>query len=120
MQINRMILERGFETELIPGITSFCAAAARLNMALCERDEPLIILPASYEETENVLDKHGTKVLMKASRAMGGIKDALSEKGLLKKSVMVECCGMENERIYTDLNEIDENSSYFSVVIVKD
>lgn len=120
MQINRIILKRGYETELVPGITSFCAAAARLNMALCERDEPLIILPASYEETESMLDMHGTKVLMKASRQMGAVRDIIKEKKLAGSAVMVECCGMENERIYRNIDDIDDESSYFSIVIVKE
>ncbi|MGN0163665.1 MAG: precorrin-2 C(20)-methyltransferase, partial [Candidatus Ornithomonoglobus sp.] len=120
MQINRRILERGYETELVPGIPSFCAAAARLNMALCERDEPLIILPANYEDIEGQLDMKGTKVLMKASRQTGAVRDILMKKGLTEKAVMVECCGMENEKIYTDLDDVNEKSSYFSIIIVKD
>lgn len=120
MQINRRILERGYETELVPGIPSFCAAAARLNMALCERDEPLVILPANYENIEEQLDMKGTKVLMKASRHAGAVRDILNKKGLTEQAVMVECCGMENEKIYTDLNDIDEKSSYFSIIIIKD
>lgn len=120
MQINRIMLERGYETELIPGITSFCAAAARLNTALCERDEPLIILPASYSKTAYMLDEYGTKVLMKASRSMPEVCEMLRNKGLMGNSAMVECCGMENERICRNLDEFDENSGYFSVVIVKE
>lgn len=119
MQINRILQARGYETELVPGITSFSAAAARLNMALCERDEPLIILPASYDQTEAMLDMYGTKVLMKASRKIGAVRDVIKEKGLAQNAVMVECCGMENERIYTNLDDVDDKSSYFSIIIVK-
>ncbi|MGN0182357.1 MAG: precorrin-2 C(20)-methyltransferase [Candidatus Ornithomonoglobus sp.] len=120
MQINRRISERGYETELVAGIPSFCAAAARLNTALCERDEPLVILPAGYEDIEKQLDMKGTKVLMKAGRQVSAVRDILNQKGLAEKAVMVECCGMENEKIYTNLNDIDEKSSYFSIIIVKD
>lgn len=120
MQIDRMLRDRGYETGLVPGIPSFCAAAARLNMPLCERDEPLVILPASYEGIEAGLDMKGTKVLMKPGRAIGGVRELLKKRGLTENAVMVECCGMENERVYNDMNEIDGNSSYFSIVIVKD
>lgn len=119
MQINRIICERGYATELVPGITSFSAAAARLNMALCERDEPLIVLPASYDKTEALIDIEGTKVLMKASRKIGAVRDMIKEKGLAESAVMVECCGMENERIYTNLDDVDDKSSYFSIIIIK-
>ena len=39
---------------------------------------------------------------------------------MMDKAVMVECCGMENEKIYKDLNELDDSTSYFSIIIVKD
>jgi len=120
MQINSIILQRGYETEIIPAVTSFCAAAAKLNMPLCERDEPLIILPASYKGVREGVRLKGAKVLMKAGRSISDIRDILREENLLDNSVMVECCGMENERIYRNLNELNEKSNYFSVIIVKE
>ena len=120
MQLNEIIRKRGFETGIIPGITSFCAAAARLNMPLCERNEPLLILPASYEQSKESLHFPGTKVLMKANREILNTRDLLIEEGLIDHAVMVECCGMENEKIYYDMRELKEKSSYFSLVIVKE
>ncbi len=120
MQINAIILARGYETELIPGITSFCAAAARLNMPLCERDEPLIVLPASYQEVREGIKLRGNKVLMKAARSVMEVRDMLAEEGLLEKSSMVECCGMPNEKIYRNMADMQESSTYFSLIIVKD
>ncbi len=119
MRIDRLINERGFETELIPGIPSFCAAAARLDISLCERDEPLVILPAGCGTADELADMYGTKVYMKAGRGAAELVDTLREKGKLGDTVMVERCGMENERIIRDLNGFNENSSYFSLFIVK-
>lgn len=119
IQINSIISERGYETEIIPGITSFCGAAAKLNIPLCDRNESLVILPASYSEFKDSLDIKGTKVLMKANKDILKVREILREKGLINKSYMVECCGMENERIYRNLDEIDEKTSYFSIIIVK-
>ncbi len=122
MQVNTDIAAMGYETEVIPGITSFCAAAARLNMSLCERDEALVVLPASYSDAVSGLKLKGTKVLMKAGRAISDVKDMLDKEGMLDKASMVECCGMENEKIYKSLSELDldSTSSYFSIIIVKD
>lgn len=119
MQINKIILKKGFETELISGVTSFCAAAARLNIPLCERDEPLIVLPASYKDVRGGLKLRGNKALMKASRAILEVRDMLKEENLIDKSYMVERCGMENERVYRNLDELNDKSGYFSVIIVK-
>lgn len=120
MQINDEIQKRGYETELIPGITSFCAAAARLNMSLCERNESLTILPASYKDVREGLRQKGNKVLMKAGKEILEVKEMLKEEGLLDKAQMVERLGMENERIYRNLDELDSKSSYFSLIIVKE
>lgn len=120
MQINNIILNRGYETELISGVVSFCAAAAKLNISLCERDEPLIIVPAAYKEIDKLLDLKGSKVFMKAGKSIIEIKDMLKKENMAENSFAVECCGMENERIYRNLDELEEKASYFSVIIVKD
>ena len=36
----------GFETAMIPGVTSFCAVAARLGISLTEMNTPVHIIPA--------------------------------------------------------------------------
>lgn len=120
MRINSIIIKKGYETEIIPAVTSFCAAAAKLNMSLCERNEPLIILPMSYNKMKDYLEIKGTKVLMKANKSIFDICDVLQKKKLADKSVLIECCGMQNERVYKDINKINEKTSYFSIVIVKE
>ena len=49
---------------------------------------------------------------------MPAVKEALRRKGL--RAAMVENCGMENQKIYTDAEEIPEEASYYSLVVVKD
>ena len=120
LDVNEIILKRGYETELVPGITSFCATAARLNMSLCERSEALTIIPSTYENVREGLRAKGNKVLMKAGKDILEIRDILKEEGMIDKAVMVECCGMENEKIYRDLNELEEKTSYFSLIVVKE
>lgn len=120
MQIDRLMKERGYDTELVPGITSFCAAAARIGTALCERNEPLVIIPASYDISDRLMDLPGTKVFMKAGSSGLELRDMLRDNDIIDKAVMIERCGMENERIVTDLNEMKGSGSYFSLFIVKE
>lgn len=119
MYIHRRVLQMGYEAEIINGIPSFCAAAARLNISLCDREEALHIIPSSYGDTERLLELDGSKVLMKSGKSIGAVIGQLKEKGLIKKAKMAECCFMENERLYEDLSQV-ESSSYFSVIIVKE
>lgn len=118
MYIHQKVLRRGYAVEVVPGIPSFCAAAARLNQSLCLGREPLIIIPASHDQND-LMDLPGNKVFMKAGRSILELQQALAEKGLLEGASMVENCSMENEHVYPHFADLKEPSGYFSLVIVK-
>ena len=111
---------RGYAVELIPGVTSFSAAAARLGLSLTEMDKPLRILPAGMEGLEQELDRPGTKVLMKAGSASPRTLALLRERGLLQKTALVTDCGLPGERVFPDLTDPPEDIGYFAVFIVKE
>ncbi len=117
--VHKRVLARGYPAQIISGITSFTAVAARLNISLTERGEALFVLPASYDGIEETLDLNGTKILMKTGKKIEKIKDLLKEKGIYENAMMIEKCGMEGEVIHKNLDSANENSSYFSVVIIK-
>ena len=108
------------QKEKMPWGKLVCAVAAKLNVSLCEKAEPLIILPGSYKESSKFLDAPGNKVLMKSASQIASVRDELKERGLLSHAAMVERCGLPGEKVYRDLNEIDEKSSYFSIILVKE
>lgn len=110
---------RGYETEMVPGVPSFCAAAARLGISLTTRDSPLHILPAGGVPLEEALDLPGTRVLMKAGRRLPEVVSALEQRCLLERAVLVENCGLPGERICTDLSQ-GTDFGYFTTVIVKE
>lgn len=115
--IHKLVKEAGYETKIISGVTSFCAAAAKINEGLVEKSEELHVIPASYQIEES-LDFPGTKVLMKSGKKIANVKEKIKEKNL--KAVMVENCGMENEKVYEDVDSIPEDASYYSLIIVKE
>ena len=114
------ILERvrsdGFEVVMCPGVTSFCAVAARLGRSLTRMEEPLHILPGSMD-MDSALTLEGTKVLMKSGRAIRETVDALKRHGLLANAGMVVDCGLETEQVYTDLRQLPEEISYFATIV---
>lgn len=118
--VHKLVLAAGYESELVAGVTSFCAVAAKLNVSLCERAEPLIVLPGSYKDSMKFLDVPGNKVLMKSASEIEKVRDELEERGLLNHAAMVERCGLPGEKVYRDLKDIDKNSSYFSIILVKE
>ena len=111
----------GLTYEVCPGVSSFCgAAAARLGRALCEDGEMLHIIPASHGREREGLALPGSKVLMKAGRGVLRVRDELRESGQLEQAALVERCGMEGERVICELDELDEPSGYFSIILVKE
>ena len=107
----------GYETALVPGITSFCAAAARLNVPLCEWDEQLHVVPAVHR-LDKVLDEPGNYVLMKSASQMKAVKEMLRASG--RSVMMVENCSMDTERVYHGVDEIPDDAGYFSLIIAKE
>ena len=108
---------------MIPGITSFSAIAASLNMSLTEMNQPLHIIPAVGEKAGESLALPGTKVLMKAGRRLPDLQKELERRGLLDVTSVAVNCGMEDELLIKALKketDISENAGYFTTVIVRD
>lgn len=120
--VYKELKRQGYETEVVPGITSFCASAARAGVSLAEGSETLAIIPSAYDcsELDDIFDKFDNVVLMKISRNFARLVDKLEKHGLKENSVMVSRCGCEDERIERELGKVDpENVHYMSTIIVK-
>ena len=115
--IQRIIKARGYNAEIINGIPSFCAVAAKLGDSLADRSEQLHIIPSSYD-IEDALTLPGNKILMKAASKLSDVKKILKEQSL--EAQMIENCGMEEEKIYHSLEEMPEKAAYYTTVLVKE
>lgn len=116
LYFQRIAEEGGFETALVSGIPSFCAAAARLNQSLSLWNEPLHILPAVHR-LDRDLPEEGTCVLMKSGRGLEEVRRRLREEGWTAS--MVENCGMENERLYPTLEDMPDRAGYYTLIIAR-
>lgn len=114
LYLHQRVQADGYPTVIVPGVPSFCAAAAALGIPLCENREQLHIIPGTYTPVE-ALGLSGVKVMMKND--LPTTIPALREQGC--RTWMVENCGMENQHIYKTLEDIPENAGYFSLLIVK-
>lgn len=120
LYIHRKIAGRGYETAIVSGIPSFCAAAARLNQGLAEQAQPLHILPGTYHSAsgDGITALRGTKVLMKTGKNMASVRGSILESG--QEAVLVENCGMPGEAVYHGAASFPDNPSYYSLIIVKE
>ena len=115
--VQKIVKEMGYETQLVAGITSFCATAARLNISLCEWTEELHIVPAVHK-LQHELDQPGNYVLMKSGSKMAQVKEILRKAD--RDVYMVENCGMPDEKIYHGVEEIPDDAGYYSLIIAKE
>lgn len=114
-------LGRDYRVVVIPGVPSFCAAAAALGTPLTEPGLPLHIVPAGSVGSLDALDLPGTKVLLKSGSSLPDVVDALARRGLESSSGMVQLCGLPGERVFETLpTEGGYDSTYFTTIIVKD
>jgi len=105
----------------VPGISALSLCSAATTIPICLGDERLAVIPATFgsEKLRDTLQSFDTIVLMKVHKVINKLKTTLTELDLLDNAVLVEKAGMEEEKIYTDLNELTEPIHYFSTVIVR-
>jgi precorrin-2/cobalt-factor-2 C20-methyltransferase len=120
--LHRLVEAGGFSVRIVPGVTSFCAAAAALGEDLVKGSEALHLIPASYGDSAAAMDLGGTRVFMKMGRALGEVRALVEERGLGSRARVIENCGLENQRIWKSLEELppEEAPGYFTLIIIKD
>lgn len=114
--LQEIVLSHGYETEMVSGITSFCAAAAKAGISLCEWDEELVIIPSRHHMPDRFEDGKNY-VLMKAGSKLENIREKIKKSG--RGAVCVENCGMTDEKTYVGVDNIPDKAGYYSIVIVK-
>ncbi|SET23999.1 precorrin-2 C20-methyltransferase /cobalt-factor II C20-methyltransferase [Natronincola peptidivorans] len=120
--IVKVLKEKDYSIETIPGITSFSAAASRVNLPLAEGDEALTILPLikEKEKVERALTNNDNLVVLKVSHDPKGLASKLKAHGLEKSFVMISKCGHSDEQVTTDIKVLEEGRvPYLSTVIIK-
>ncbi|MCW5253167.1 precorrin-2 C(20)-methyltransferase [Streptomyces sp. SHP 1-2] len=119
MHMHKRLADR-YETEVIPGVTSVSAAAARLGTPLAEGEEVLTILPGTLPEEELTarLAATDTAVVMKLGRTFPKVRRALEDSGRLARTRYVERATMAGERLAGLADVEPESVPYFSVAVL--
>ena len=123
MYVHKIIAETGYDTEIIPGITSYAAAAAALGIALCEDDEALTIIPAKHRENiDKLLDYPGNKVVMKSGENLTKVLEKLKERGLDHNTKIAYRVTMSGQQLYSSAEDYEKSPKlgYLTVAIVKE
>jgi precorrin-2/cobalt-factor-2 C20-methyltransferase len=115
-------LEGRVEIDIVPGVTSFHASCARLQVPFAEQDDTVAIVPAAYgvDMVERMLDDFDTLVLMKVKPLIDDLIALLERRGLLEHACFVEKAGSPEERIVRDVATLRGTTvNYLSLMLVK-
>lgn len=122
MYLVPLLKEKGIGVETIPGITSFCAVAAKVSVPLTTWEETLAIVPLKKgcQSAMEALDNFDNVVIMKPSHDSKKLGEELIKRGLEDKFILISKCSTDEETIITDINQLlEEDIPYLSTMIVK-
>lgn len=110
------------DAETVPGVSSFCAAAAEACYPLGRGGGKLAILPVkdNLSDLKTVLGLFETVVLMKVADKLPELVEILEEMGLAEGSVLVSRAGLPGGRIVKNLLSLkgaDQAQGYLSVIL---
>ena len=111
--------------KLIPGVTSFSAAAAKSKLPLAFQEEELLVLPVpgSYNELKSILSDAASKkrvvVLLKLGKKWEWVKLLLEELDLIKISIFAERIGFSDQQILRASDLPSGTRPYFSLLLIR-
>lgn len=106
----------------IPGITSYNAAAARLNVPLVEGKESLMIVSgvSGRERVRELIEATDNAVILKPYKNFDEICETVRSVDPKAKMMLVSHCGGDEERIELNASDIaSEKIPYLSLLLVK-
>ncbi len=114
-------LNPSLPVEIVPGISSITASAARAKISLGLADEKIAVLPATYVHNIGVvLEYFDTVVLMKVHKVFDNILAELDAAGLTDRSFFVSRAGLHDEEVVRNISSLKGRElNYFSMVIIK-
>ena len=104
----------------VPGVPAFLAIAAQIGRPLASGNDILTIIPATADlaAVNDALTRADSTVLMKVYKNFAEIVDALTAHGMTDEAVLVSRCGLDDEKIITDLAaHKDERLNYLSTIL---
>ena len=107
--------------EIIPGVSSINAAAARLGWPLAQKDEALVVIPAAYHPARlrQLIADFPAVCLFKVPRVLPQLIDTLKTFGPEREAAYVENLGTPQEWITHDLASALGRDNYFALAIVR-
>lgn len=113
-------LSTRYATAVVPGVTSFSAAAAQLSRPLARRDDVVKVLPATLpaERLRAELATAEAAAIIKVGRHFGDVKRILADLDLIARATLIEKATHHDERIRSVAEVKEETVPYFSTILI--
>lgn len=110
-----------FETIVVPGVTSFNAAAAVSHAPLARRNDIVKVLPATLAPARLEAELAGSQAsaIIKVGRHFGVVKDILERLGLSPHATVIERATHHDERVRKLLDVEGDTLPYFTTILVR-
>jgi precorrin-2 C20-methyltransferase/precorrin-3B C17-methyltransferase len=119
MYLHERLADR-YRTEVVPGVTSFSAAAATAGTPLAKRDDVLTIVPGTLAPELLAARLRGADaaVVLKLGRRFAAVREAAERAGVAERAVYVERASAPEERC-APLRDVDPAGvPYMSLLLV--
>jgi precorrin-2/cobalt-factor-2 C20-methyltransferase len=109
-----------YATEVVPGVTSFTAAAAAARRPLVSRGQTMLVLPATLPRVALArrLRDADAAAILKLGRHLAKVREVIVELGLLERAIYVEHASSDRERIEPLVDLVADEAPYFSLLLV--
>lgn len=116
------------EVDIVPGITSFFAFAAKAKLSLAEGDQTVGIIPACYDlsKVKQAAESCDTLIFLKDGRYFDNVIEMLSTSGFKEDSVIAIAQDLSSKEEVMILNKLKDlqkskgtTQKYFSVMVAK-
>lgn len=108
-----------YDVEVIAGVTSVSAAAARAGRPLTARNDSLATIPATLDDDSIRIriETADSLAILKLGRHLGRIRALIASLGLLERATYVEHATLDGE-VILPLADAPDPAPYFSMILV--
>jgi len=113
-------LASGYDTEVVPGVSSMMAAASAAGRPLAARNDVLTVLPGplSDEELTNRINVADALAVIKIGRHFNRLRALIEKLNLLPHAIYAERVSLGSERLMPLAEVSEDTAPYFSMILI--
>lgn len=109
-----------YRVEVVPGVSSLTAGAARAGLPLAARNEVVTVLPGPLDDAALAarIAAADSVAILKLGRHAGRVRDLVARSGWLDRSVYIERA-TQPEEVILPLADAPDAAPYFSLALIR-